>query len=179
MATAVHVELEDLVADLAEITGRIVWSTVTTTDRRGRPRSRVMHPVWEIAPDRVSGLIGSRPTPLKVAHIARSPWLTCGYWSPDHDAAFVDCHAGWAVDKEHAWERLTAGYDPATIWPGGPHSSDFGALILTPYRIQIIRAATLASGEPTPLWTSTTTTPTVKSLRDETTHKTAPAKGGR
>jgi hypothetical protein len=157
MATATPVSLAAVVDDLAEITGRIVWSTVTTTDRHGRPRSRVMHPVWEISPDRVCGLIGTRRTPVKTAHIARSPWLTCAYWSPDHDAAFIDCHATWAGAE--AWPRLAAGYDPLTLWPDGPDSPDFAALELTPYRIQIIRAADMAAGRPTPLWTSRTSRP--------------------
>ena len=26
---------------------RIAWATVTTVDGRGRPRSRIPHPVWE------------------------------------------------------------------------------------------------------------------------------------
>jgi hypothetical protein len=167
VATAVQVPLASLVDDLAEIVGRIVWSTVTTTDRLGRPRSRIMHPVWEITPQSVTGLIGSRPTPVKKAHIAQSPWLTCGYWSPDHDAAFVDCHVAWAGETGPAWERLAAGYDPLTVWPDGPSSPDFGALLLTPYRIQIIRGADIAAGHPTPLWTATGTTSTVDSDSDE------------
>ena len=26
---------------------RIVWCTVTTVDEEGRPRARILHPVWE------------------------------------------------------------------------------------------------------------------------------------
>ncbi|MEV4319417.1 pyridoxamine 5'-phosphate oxidase [Actinocrispum sp. NPDC049592] len=163
MATAIEVDLADLTDDLAEIVNRIVWSTVTTCDRLGRPRSRIMHPVWEITPDRVTGVIGSFPTPTKQAHIARSPWLTCGYWSPDHDAAFIDCHATWAADTHDAWTRLTAGYDPTTIWPNGPTSPNFAALLLTPHRIQIIRGADVSRGAPTPMWTASRTTETVSS----------------
>lgn len=152
MATAVQVPLADLVDDLAEIVNRIIWSTVSTTDRHGRPRTRVMHPVWNIKPTEVTGLVGSRPTPVKKAHLARSPWLTCAYWSPDHDAAFLDCHAEWTTDKDAAWARLAADYDPLTVWPSGRTSSDFGALVLVPYRIQIVRAANMATGKPTPMW---------------------------
>jgi hypothetical protein len=166
MATAVRVPLTAVVADLAEIVGRIVWSTLTTTDRLGRPRSRIVHPVWSITPKSVTGVVGSRPTPVKRAHIARSPWVTCGYWSPDHDAAFIDCQAEWASDKTAAWEALSADYDPTTLW-SGPDSPDFGALLLTPYRIQIIRAASMAAGEPTPLWTASETTTLVSSDCDE------------
>jgi hypothetical protein len=150
MATARHVTLAELTDDLAEITGRIVWSTVSTTDQHGRPRARIMHPVWQISAEHVTGWIGTRRTPVKVAHLARSPWLTCAYWSPEHDAAFIDCGAEWAGPE--AWDRIAQGYDPAALWPGGPDSPDFAALRLTPYRIQIIRGADVAAGLPTPLW---------------------------
>ncbi|MBP2326223.1 general stress protein 26 [Kibdelosporangium banguiense] len=152
MAVATLVRLSELVDALAEITGRIVWSTVSTTDRQGRPRTRIMHPVWRITPESVTGWIGTRRTPVKVAHLARSPWLTCSYWSPEHDAAFIDCRAEWAGPQ--AWDRLATGYDPSTLWPDGPGSPDFAALTLTPYRIQIIRGADVAAGLPTPLWTA-------------------------
>ena len=26
---------------------RIVWCTITTVDAKGRPRSRILHPLWE------------------------------------------------------------------------------------------------------------------------------------
>ena len=28
------------------IAHRVVWATVATVDRRSRPRSRVLHPIW-------------------------------------------------------------------------------------------------------------------------------------
>ncbi|MBE1461233.1 hypothetical protein H4W33_000245 [Kibdelosporangium phytohabitans] len=40
--------LDSVADDLAEVVHRIVWSTVSTTDRLGRPRTRITHPVWEI-----------------------------------------------------------------------------------------------------------------------------------
>jgi general stress protein 26 len=150
MATAHRVELADLVADLSEIVGRIVWSVVSTTDRLGRPRSRVMHPVWDFKA--LDGWIGTRRTPVKVAHLAAQSALTCAYWSPDHDAAFLDCTAEWAQDRDAAWAALAQGYNPATLWPDGPSSPDFAALRLRPYRIQVIKAASLATGAPTPMW---------------------------
>ncbi|CAM3816234.1 pyridoxamine 5'-phosphate oxidase family protein [Kibdelosporangium persicum] len=161
------VSLAELADDLAEITGRIVWSTVSTTDRLGRPRARIMHPVWEIGAASVIGFVGTRRTPVKVAHIARSPWVTCAYWSPDHDAAFLDCHVTW-VGAE-AWDRLAAGYDPATLWPDGPSSPEFAAWELRPYRIQVIRGADVTAGLPSPIWTASSTTDTVKTVRDENT----------
>ncbi|MEO6085721.1 MAG: pyridoxamine 5'-phosphate oxidase [Umezawaea sp.] len=147
-----RVELAELVEDLAEIVGRIVWSVVSTTDRAGRPRSRVMHPVWDFAA--MTGVVGTRRTPVKVAHLARQPAVTCAYWSPEHDAAFVDCVASWVPEEElaAAWSALALGYDPVTVWPDGPGSPEFAALRLRPYRIQVVRAASLAAGAPVRMW---------------------------
>lgn len=152
MVETYRVERAELVGDLAEIVGCIVWSVVSTTDRSGRPRSRVMHPVWDFAA--MTGVVGTRRTPVKVAHLAARPALTCAYWSPDHDAAFLDCEASWVPEGElaEAWEALTKGYDPAALWPDGPGSVGFAALRLTPYRIQVVRAEALAAGRPVPMW---------------------------
>ena len=50
---------------------RIVWCGVATVDRRGRPRSRILHPYWERTGDGVRGWVVTRPSPLKVAHLER------------------------------------------------------------------------------------------------------------
>lgn len=54
---------------------RIVWATAATVDAEGRPRSRILHPYWEWDGDAGSlvGWIATGPTPLKRAHLARSP----------------------------------------------------------------------------------------------------------
>jgi hypothetical protein len=44
---------------------RIVYATLATVDARGRARSRIVHPVWELRDDRLVGWVGTRPTPLK------------------------------------------------------------------------------------------------------------------
>ena len=123
--------------------GILLWTRVSGSEGE-------VSVVWQISADHITGWIGTRRTPVKVAHLARSPWLTCAYWSPEHDAAFVDCRADWAGPE--AWDEIARGYDPATLWPDGPGSPDFAALRLTPYRIQIIRGADVAAGLPTPLW---------------------------
>src|SRR3712207_1757306 len=66
---------------------RVVWCTLATVDRRGRPRSRVVHPVWEQADDGLVGWVTTRPTPLKQAHLRRTPFVSCSYWDPAHDVA--------------------------------------------------------------------------------------------
>ncbi len=144
-----------------EIAERVVWCSVATVDRRNRPRSRVMHPVWERTGDEsLVGWVTARPTPLKRAHLAHSPFVSCSYWDPAHDVAVAECHAAWVTDPatlEHAWAvcRATpppAGFDPATIFPAGPGSPGSGLLRLDPWRLRAGRAADLAQGRPPASW---------------------------
>ena len=122
---------------------RVVWANLATVDRRGRPRSRLVHPVWERDGASLIGLVGSRPTPLRRAHLAHCPFVSVAYWDPVHETAVAECAARWlpAAEHEAAWERLRsapapAGYDPVIAWPEGPGSADFAVLELTPWRLR-------------------------------------------
>src|SRR5262245_61355308 len=44
---------------------RIVWASAATVDRHGRPRSRVLHPIWLWDGTELSGWIATVPTPIK------------------------------------------------------------------------------------------------------------------
>lgn len=153
-------ELEDVLPLAREIAGRIVWATVTTVGPDDRPRSRIMHPVWAWTHRPLVGWIGTRPTPVKQAHLAAHPFATCGYWSPSHDHIFLDCVVRWIDDQDERlalWERLQeppepVGYDPAPIWPDGPRSDGFVGLELTPYRITAQTGAALAQGAKPVRW---------------------------
>jgi hypothetical protein len=100
------------------------------------------------------GWLGTRRTPLKVAHLAASPYASLSYWDPRHDVAVAECEAAWVPDDElaEAWGKLTAvpepaGYDPAAIWPDGPDGGSFAALRLDPWRLRSARAGDIAAGE--------------------------------
>jgi len=143
-----------------EIAHRVVWCSVATVDRRGRPRSRLMHPVWETTDDdAIRALVTTRPTPLKRAHLDRSPFVSCSYWDPQHDTAVAECHARWLEPHERAdaWERVRTapppvGHDPAAIWPDGPDSPGCAFLELTPWRLAVRTAEGLYAGEPPLTW---------------------------
>jgi hypothetical protein len=132
---------------------RIVWCTVATVDRRGRPRSRVLHPYWERTGDGLIGWIVTRRSPLKTAHLARTPYVSCSYWDASHDVAIADCRAEWEDDagaRAHAWELFAAapeplGYDFHQVWPGGPDAPGSAALRLDPWRLQTAGALTVAT----------------------------------
>ena len=140
------------------IAHRIVWCGVATVDRRGRPRSRILHPYWERTADGLRGWVVTRRSPLKVAHLERTPYLTCTYWDATHDVAIADCHASWEDDAgEHVrvWALYAAapeplGYDFAQIFPDGPQSPGAGFLRMRPWRIRTHR---VIAGEPARVWT--------------------------
>jgi hypothetical protein len=144
-----------------ETARRIVYCSLATVDTRGRPRSRLVHAVWERTGDGLVGWVGSRPTPMRRAHLERNPFASCFYWDPVHDVAVAECGVMWIEHGEgrrDAWERLSAapepmGYDPAPIWPDGPEGDDFVALRLDPWRVQARSAAAMAAGEPYLVWT--------------------------
>ena len=76
-----------------EMAHRIVWASVATVDRSGRPRSRVLHPIWEWDGERLTGWIATDPAGLKRAHLDRVPYLSCNYWAADHDTCVAECDA--------------------------------------------------------------------------------------
>jgi general stress protein 26 len=147
---------EDLQADFLRLTAEIVWCSVTTVAADNRPRSRILHPIWELVDGRPVGWITTRRTPLKAAHLRHSPCVTCAYWRPSHDAVLVDCLATWQdspEQKQRVWSLFTTtppplGYDPGTIWPGGPTDPDYSVLKLEPERIQIVTVETLTTRVP-------------------------------
>src|ERR1700682_1462510 len=68
---------------------RIVWCTVATVDRRGRPRTRILHPIWEGS----TGWIGTSPRSLKAKHLEHNPYVSLSYWDQQHQQIYADCKA--------------------------------------------------------------------------------------
>ena len=119
------------VASFAEIeeefnarVSRIVWCTVATVDRQGRPRTRILHPIWEGS----TGWIATGRHSLKEKHLAANPYLSVSYWDQEHQQVYVDAKAEWQDDqaeKLRIWNLYKDtpapyGYDPAIIWQAGP-----------------------------------------------------------
>ena len=134
---------------------------MATVDRRGRPRSRVLHPLWSIdAAGALSGVVLTRPTPLKRGHLAHVPAVSCSYWHPGQDVAVAECAAAWMTDpaaRHAAWDAVASapapvGYDPAPMWPGGPTDPDLGVLALAPWRVMVRRAPDFAAGIAARVW---------------------------
>ena len=136
-------DFDEIAAEFLERANRMVWCSAATVDGQGRPRSRVLHPIWEgstcwITTDRRS---------FKGRHLARNPYVSLAYVGDAFKPAYADCRAEWADDpavRQHVWDLCLRtppplGFDPAPIYGAvdRPAASgiEFGVLKLVPYRI--------------------------------------------
>lgn len=159
--TVPYAELRD---DLSAVLSKVRYTTMTTVDPKGRPRTRVLIAVWELDRDAPLGWLATFRTPVKDRHLANNPHATFSYWDHSQETAAIDAVATWTDDPEqrrHVWDLYgkgsprSVGYPPAPYWPGGPDSRAFQVLKLEPYRVQVLRRTDLMTGGPdaSRLWT--------------------------
>ena len=118
----------------------VVWCNVATIDTQGRPRSRILHPLWE-GP---TGWILTRRTTLKARHLAAHPYVSLAYIADVAKPVYADCRAEWVDDvaaKQRIWDQFKAaaaplGYDPAPIFESPDHPN-LGLLKLLAWRIEV------------------------------------------
>lgn len=134
-----HVEtFAELEEPFMERIRAMVWCNVATVDARGRPRSRVVHPVW----DGAAGWLGSRRDSFKGRHLALHPYVSLAYVADPARPVYVDARAEWEDSPEvrqQVWDLFlrTApplGYDPEPIFKD---IAGFGLLKLTPWRVEV------------------------------------------
>lgn len=127
---------------------RTVWCNVATVDAECRPRSRILHPVW----DGLDGWIGvwltstkTQERSLKIAHITANPHVSLAYIADVATPVYIDATAEVSADpavKQHFFELANAfpppyGYDPAQIF-GEADNPRFGVLHVIPSRIALV-----------------------------------------
>jgi general stress protein 26 len=133
--------------EFLRFTSEIIWTTVTTVDGKGRPRSRILHPIWQVIDGLPVGWIVTGKTPVKAGHLAHNPHVACSYWSPAQNTVTIDCVASWvegAASKRHVWDLFMStppplGYDLTAFGSAGVDDPRFTPLRLDPWRIQILR----------------------------------------
>ncbi|MBI1761267.1 MAG: pyridoxamine 5'-phosphate oxidase family protein [Acidobacteria bacterium] len=140
-------KLKEVAPAFVEMAHRIVWASAASVDAQGRPRSRVLHPIWQWDGAKLVGWIGTSPTPTKRAHLQASPYLSLNYWAANHDTCVAECRASWAFDEETRtmlWNLFDStpaplGYNPAIIpaWTS-PTCDAFVALRLEPWRLRVM-----------------------------------------
>jgi general stress protein 26 len=148
----------DIERDFMDRVSRIVWCTVTTVDRHDRPRSRILHPLWEGS----AGWIATGRQSHKAKHIAHNPYVSLSYWDPKHEQVYAECRAVWedSIDeKRRLWDLYKStppplGYDLAMFWKS-PDDPTLGLLKLTPWRIELWGLGDMMSGKPPRVWRQT------------------------
>ena len=147
--------LDETATAFVEMAHQIVWCTVASVDSKGRLRSRVLHPIWEFDGQRLTGWIATSPTLTKRAHLKASPYLSCNYWTTNHDTCVAECGAEWLLDDESrqsVWDRFAngpepVGYDPSMIpaWDNA-RSATFAGLKLDPWRLRVMKGTVMTQG---------------------------------
>lgn len=152
--------LEQTAPAFVETAHSIVWASVATVDADSKPRSRVLHPIWEWDGTDLLGWVATVPSPVKKQHLAVHPYVSVNYWAPNHDTCAADCLVEWYFDDETrtaVWNKFVdapepLGYNP-TIIPGwdSPTSESFAVLRLTPYRLRVQPGTIMTKAEGTVL----------------------------
>jgi len=144
--------------DFLRITKETVFCVATTVDSAGRPRNRMLHPIFVVRGARPLGWALTGRTPLKTSHLAANPHVDCAYWSPSHDTVFVDCIAAWVEgdeEKREVWELFLGTPKPLGWGPDGMagygeekwRNPVFTPLRLEPRRVQVNRGSEYPRGE--------------------------------
>lgn len=134
----------------------IVWATVATAGVDGRPRSRILHPIWEWDGTDLVGWIATSPLSPKRADLDATPAVSVTYWRPDHDTCTANAAASWILDdqgRRDLWDRFAdgpepVGYDPSIIpaWTS-PTVPAFGGLRLEPDWLRVMPGSAMTSGQ--------------------------------
>jgi general stress protein 26 len=131
---------EAMQAEFMQRVGRAVYCNMATIDRKNRPRSRMLHPVW----DGPTGWAISWPQSHKAKHLALHPYVSLAYIQDRDRPVYVDCLAQWVDDpaeKQRIWELHKAtppplGFDPQPHYGTIDHPY-YGLLRFTPWRIEL------------------------------------------
>lgn len=140
-------ELSETAPAFIEMAHRIVWATAATVDSHGRPRSRILHPIWQWDGRNLVGWIGTSPTPLKVAHLNAHPYMSINYWDSSQDTCLAECRATLSQDddtRKMVWDLFLngpepVGYDPAIIpaWTSATAEA-YAVVKLEPWRLRVM-----------------------------------------
>jgi hypothetical protein len=138
--------LEEVAPAFVTMAHTIVWCTAATVDAHGRPRSRILHPIWQWDGRELVGWICTSPTPIKRAHLQASAHISTNYWSPTHDTCLAECKAQWILDDEgrtRIWNMFLntpppVGYNPTIVptWTS-PTCDAFAVLKLEPWLLRV------------------------------------------
>lgn len=137
------IEVSDFAEIQPEFMRRVmqaVYCSMATVDRKGRPRSRILHPVW----DGATGWVITWTVSHKAKHLQVNPYISLAYIYDREKPVYADCRAEW-VDTEdeklRIWELHKSlppplGFDPEPHY-GSIQNPYYGLLKFTPWRIEL------------------------------------------
>jgi len=133
---------EDIQTEFMQRVQQAVYCSVATVDRKGRPRSRVMHVIW----DGPIGWVITWPESHKAKHLAHNPYVSLAYITHPTTPVYVEAITAWVTDcteQQRIWDLHKVlppplGFDP------GPHFGTiahrfFGLLRFTPWRVELAK----------------------------------------
>lgn len=140
----------------------VVWCNAATVDSQGRPRSRILHPIWEGA----TGWILTQRDSYKSKHLAANPHVSLAYIADITKPVYIDGTAQWVEDrgqKQHIWDLFKAalpplGYDPEPFFTSVDHEQ-CGLLQITPWRIAVVTFPAPSQEEGQRIWRRTNVIP--------------------
>ncbi len=143
-------QFSDIIEEFSCRVEKMIWCNVATIDHKQRPRSRIMHPVWE---DSI-GWMTSRRHAYKAKHLAKNPFVSLAYVADVAKPLYIDCIAQWednVEEKLRVWEFIMSkpepyGFDPGSIFQS-KDDPNYGLLQLTPIRIELVNLP-----EPSTIW---------------------------
>jgi general stress protein 26 len=135
-----NARFEEMQAEFLARVSEAIYCVMTTVDRKNRPRSRIMHPIWE-GP---VGWVISWPASHKAKHLAHNPAVSLAYIANKEKPVYVDGVAEWVdalEEKLRIWDlhRTTPpplGFDPQPHY-GTIDNPYYGLLRITPWRIEL------------------------------------------
>ncbi len=130
----------DIKDDFLSAVEKIVWCNMATVDTKGRPRSRVVHPIWESS----TGWILTSPQSLKAKHLKQNNHISLAYIADPLKPIYIEGSVKWvesADEKQRLWDLFKDtpepyGYDPAAFF-GSVDNPNFGILKVTPWLIEL------------------------------------------
>jgi uncharacterized pyridoxamine 5'-phosphate oxidase family protein len=134
-----------LESDFLRFVQEVVICTVTTVDTAGKPRSRILHPIWEVVDGQPVGWIFTTPSPVKAKHLAANPHVALSYAAPTGQSVLAQCTAAWVPDaatKKHVYDLINntpepVGFDMNLFGIDSAEHPAFHALRLDPTLIQV------------------------------------------
>ena len=131
---------EEIQLEFMQRVTKAVYCSMATIDRKGRPRSRMMHPIW----DGPTGWVISWPESHKAKHLQANPYVSLAYIQDRDKPVYVDCSAEWideVGEKERIWKLHQTtppplGFDPQPHY-GTIHHQYYGLLRFRPWRIEV------------------------------------------